>query len=122
MRWISSAGGPLIALPGAAAPLWRGEDPGSGHYEAGCEIEYAGLIDLPVSGTRYPVLILWDEPLSTTYLAERGAILQWRYADAEDDLLALVEEGWPVAEWAGVGSVSIFGPWIIFDAAQNGRE
>ena|SRR5437868_2730474 len=90
MNWIESAGGPLILIPRAALGQWGGaslQTPMVGDdYERACAIsDYVGKINLGNS----VALVLGDTPDSTTVLeTELGtALLRWRYADSEEQVL-----------------------------------
>src|SRR5689334_6022814 len=62
MRWIASAGGPLVLLPKLLQPRWQGTGGVPSDYEVACGVEgYAGVIEK--AGWR--ILVLGDEPLQT---------------------------------------------------------
>jgi hypothetical protein len=120
VRWISSSGGPLVAVPAAAAADWRGQDLASGHYELACAVEDVAVVSFTATPGAVPALVLWDEPLATAYDDEHATIVQWRYADGEADLLALAGSGAASAEWERAGSIDVPGPLLLFDAADDG--
>ncbi|HYO74665.1 MAG TPA: Imm21 family immunity protein, partial [Archangium sp.] len=62
MQWVFSAGGPLVLLPKAVQPRWRGTCGVPSDYEVACSVEgYVGVIEK--AGRQ--ILVLGDEPLQT---------------------------------------------------------
>jgi hypothetical protein len=79
MRWISSAGGPLVLLPKVLLPRWRGTRGVPSDYELACGVEgYEGVIEK--AGCQ--ILVLGDEPLQTAVsrLNGRPCLVRWVYA------------------------------------------
>jgi Immunity protein 21 len=89
VRWISSTGGPLVAVPAKSAALWQGHDLASGHHELACAIEEVAVVAFRAGWEEETAFVLWDEPLATAYDSGTCTILQWRQADTGSDLLAL---------------------------------
>jgi hypothetical protein len=81
MRWINSAGGPLVLVPATKVAQWRGIRDGGGDYAAAC------AVDDDVGVIRWngvDVLVLADEPLATACIAgELTVFLRWSYAPNE---------------------------------------
>jgi hypothetical protein len=88
MKWISSAGGPLVFLPSSIRSKWRGIERQAGDrqsdYDAACSPHgYVGAI------SRYgeSILILNDEPMRTCVVRgqnNRIQFVRWVFAPSED--------------------------------------
>lgn len=79
MRWISSAGGPLVLVPKVLQPRWRGTYGVPSDYDVACGVEgYVGVIEK--AGGQ--ILVLGDEPLQTAVsrLNGRPCLVRWVYA------------------------------------------
>src|SRR6185295_2520943 len=102
--WVDSTGGPLVVVPTSALPHWHGtgdyftgdSTPDDwGDYGRACAVDgYAGII--PVGDTQ--ALVLGDDPLPTTYLAESRTFVRWAEARSEADLISLVPQAVESAE------------------------
>ena len=118
-EWIDSAGGPFVVIPRSASATWKGiaaED-----YDEACGVEnYLGLLHREWGD----VLVLGDEPLSTTIIqrAEGPAIVRWMYAPTKDG----VEDAALTVDLDKVRPVETLivelrdEPYVIFDAAAEG--
>lgn len=116
LSWVESAGGPLVVIERASAQHWSGYH---GHYERACEMEdVLGVITIDSTTPPFDVLVLGDEPLRTTFLRERNAILQWIYAPSEEAFLSSVLAlNFEEVDWEEGLTVPIGGSVEIFDAA-----
>ena len=124
MRWISSAGGPLVLIPKVLRSRWRGTSGVSSDYEVACGVEgYVGVIEKAGS----QVLVLGDEPLQTTVASVNGkpCLVRWVYApslDAAESSVAAME---PVHLGAPVESVAIRitnSSLVLMDAGAPGEH
>jgi hypothetical protein len=88
MRWINSAGGPLVLIPRLALRSWQGAAGGDGsdYMAAAAVSDYAGVIHRH----GVDILVLNDEPLQTTAVAMDDALLlvRWKYAPSESSVSA----------------------------------
>lgn len=124
--WVESLGGPLIVVPEAILPSWRGgadEEPpdADDDYERACAVaDYAGVI--PVGDGQG--LVLGDEPATTCYLPEHRAFVRWAAADSADSLFARAVEvlADPTATWHDCGTWTTGGPAVLMDSAYAGAE
>jgi hypothetical protein len=120
MKWIESAGGPLVLVSRDDATTWSGYE---GDYEIACAVEdLAGVIQFGRDGDGKVALVIWGEPLMTTYLADENMLVQWIYADTEDDLLRMVDNKLPTADWQHGPSITLAHSLVLFDAAIPGGE
>jgi hypothetical protein len=126
MKWINSAGGPLVLIPRSALIRWRGAADGHGvgtDYDAACAVSsYAGVIHRH----GVDILILNDEPLQTTAVATEDAVflVRWMYAPNESAVLASLRDirgrlG-PPCERASLASVEC--EYVLLDAASTGSS
>ncbi|WP_237101776.1 Imm21 family immunity protein [Nonomuraea sp. MG754425] len=89
--WVSTAGGPLIAIPQSGLNRWAGVDDNdgpvetSGDYGRACAVE--GYIGAVTVGARQ-ALVFGDEPAMTTYLPAERLFLRWVAAYSEAELVA----------------------------------
>ncbi|SDR03936.1 Immunity protein 21 [Thermostaphylospora chromogena] len=120
MKWIETAGGPFVLVNLDDVPLWRGCE---GDYQQACEVdEITGLVSFGDPERQRIALVFGDEPLSTAYLTEHQAFVQWLYADSEEELIEMVDSQISLAVWECGPSVEIRGAAILFDAAIPGME
>jgi hypothetical protein len=131
--WVSSMGGPLIAVPVSALHQWGGCTAdgvivgGTGRqddYDRACAVEgYAAVISLGATGTA-SVLVLGNEPATTCYLPEQRIFLRWLAADSDTELFAAAEAvlGDPATPWEKCGVWETDGPAVLMDAAEAGRD
>ena len=86
LKWIDSAGGPLIVTERRSLAHWNGSD--NEDYASACSVDgYAGVI----MKNQYPVLVLGDAPNSTAIfnLGDSTVVLvRWLYAETESDVMA----------------------------------
>ncbi|MEU7829719.1 Imm21 family immunity protein [Nonomuraea sp. NPDC049129] len=126
--WVSTAGGPLIAVPKSKLNSWAGVDDNDGpvetwgDYGRACAVE--GYIGLVTVGTQQ-ALVLGDEPAMTTYLPAERLFLRWAAANSETELVEAakralaVEPAWDDDEdlnWEVREAV------VLFDSAIPGAE
>ncbi|MFE7507291.1 Imm21 family immunity protein [Promicromonospora sp. NPDC057488] len=120
MRWLESTGGPMVVLPAEATAAWsgyRGPD-----YDLACSVYDIGMVDVVGAGRTFSALSLSGEPMSTAWSADLGCVVQWRWAEDEDDLLRTIRSSWNGLRWDAVGSVDWQGGARMFDAATPGDE
>ena len=129
-RWIESAGGPLILVPGSALHLWRGYDrpdldsPDPTHdYGRACQV-CGYLRSIPVGDATGPAL--GDEPNATTiewHVTGLLIIVRWIAAEDESSILRAAREfdirSTPIEQidWNVFDSDA-----ILFDAAVAGAD
>ena len=130
--WVTSMGGPLVAVPVAALTRWRGGTPagmilgGMGtpdDYDRACAVEgLAGAIAVGDKGAQ--ALVLADEPATTCYLPERQVFLRWLAADSEAGLLAAAGRvlADPSIVWDDCGTWNTDGPAVLMDSANAGTD
>lgn len=134
MEWITTGGGPLIAVPEAVLRAWKGGedlddededldedlDDDAGDYGRACAVDdYAGLID--VGGT--PALVLGDDPAPTTYLPEHSLFVRRLAADSEGAVLAALGQALDMAEWEELpAGWQVPGPVVLFDSAYAAED
>lgn len=97
LKWINSAGGPLILMEKNLLIKWNGinelktNSNQQTDYERACEVEdYVGLIDLDSE----KALVLGDMPMETTWLQadeNDGIIVCWNYADSRELVHGILE-------------------------------
>ena len=121
MRWVESAGGPLVLVPCSDVLRWLGAH--AGDYDEACSVDdYAGKLQR-VWGE---VVVLGDEPMRSTFVHPAGEIriIRWRYAPGE--ALALqVAETVALDSGAAVERLPVVvknEPYLLFDSARSGRE
>lgn len=123
MRWISSAGGPLVLIPKVLRSQWRGTRGVPSDYEMACGVEgYVGVIEKAGS----QVLVLGDEPLQTAISSVNGkpCLVRWVYAPSPDAAESSVAAMEPVHLGAPVESVVIRianSPLVLMDAGAPGE-
>lgn len=84
VRWIESAGGPLVVVPSSKTHSWHGVD--AEDYADACDTEgYTGILDRPWGR----ILVLNDEPLRTAVVQGNNgvAIVRWLYAPGANFLV-----------------------------------
>ena len=127
LPWVESGGGPLVLVPVAILAEWTGASPDFdpddldswGDYGRACLIDgYAGCL----AAGDGQVLVLGDEPASTTYLPEQRLFVRWICADSEDDVIRLVPKAVETADWEDAGTWTTGGPAQLFDSAYAGDE
>ena len=123
VRWIETDGGPLVAMPRSLVCSWMGTegDEGDSHYDSACSVaDYLGILKI----FETDVLVLGDEPLSTTVLSNKGrtVIVRWVYADAEGDILMALNNLQVPSKPDERVSVDISESLLMFGASCSGRE
>lgn len=137
MKWIASAGGPLILIPEKSYKLWSGIfkrsayligieedaedflDPDETDYGRACLVDdYLGLVKVDSE----EVLILGEEPMLTTFFfsLEQPVLARWCYGESEalvENYLATIDldsiGNWEFALTLNISSTRQF----LFDAA-----
>lgn len=133
MRWIKSAGGPLICVEKELSSFWQGVlgNSVSGHaasaalndYDRACAVaDYVGIVELP----RRFALVLGDMPLETTVWcpsSEPPLIVRVFYMDPGVDLLRLLAAHGNLSFADPIESIDCeieSGHMVIFDSAVPG--
>ena len=130
--WVTSMGGPLLAVPASALTSWSGctttgmvisgtDTPAD--YDRACAVEgLAGAIAVGREGAQ--ALVLADEPATSCYLPERRAFLRWLAADSESELAAAAGRvlADPSTAWLDCGTWTTDGPAVLMDSANAGTE
>lgn len=119
LKWLESAGGPIVAIPNHDVLLWSGS---FGHYDLACHVEDVGVVSVHDEPVPFVVLVLWDEPYSTAIVPELSMIVQWRYADSEESLLRLISNSLSWVRWSPIGEMVIPEGMSVFDAALSGDQ
>ena len=110
----------MIVMRAASVPEWsgyRGPD-----YDLACSVLDIGMVDVVGAGRAFSALSLWGEPMSTTWSGDLGCVVQWRWAEDEDDLFRTIKSSWDGLTWDVIGSVDWQGAVRVFDAATPGAE
>jgi Immunity protein 21 len=126
MKWVSSAGGPLVLVPSISVADWHGCSNGNGSasdYDVACSTEgYARALRLRDTN----VLVLNDEPLQTAFFHDddRPFLVRWMYAPnqqhVDDALKGLREKLGPPVE---VTEFRVDAPeMVLMDAAEEGSS
>ena len=122
MRWITSAGGPLVLVPKSMVGQWHGVTDGGSDYRAACSVvDYADAI----RWRGVDVLVLNDEPLATTCLANGLTMfLRWMYAPDEAAITHEIEvmAGRFAKQQHGVAMHCRESSYILFDAGAPGKS
>ncbi|MFD5251691.1 Imm21 family immunity protein [Streptomyces bobili] len=121
-RWVESSGGPLVVLPVSKLLSWLGSY--GTDYEAACEVdEYLGLIRFGAPKQEQAGLVVADEPLPATYIADLQCILQWQFASSESVLISAARhsiEG--DLDWQVGPLFEVRERVVMFDAAASGAS
>lgn len=124
MRWISSAGGPLILIPKFLQPQWQGTCGEPSDYEVACGVEgYEGVIEK--AGRQ--ILVLGDEPLETAVsrLNGRPCLVRWFYAPSPEAAESAVAAMVPMHLRGPLESVALrieSSPLVLMDAGASGEQ
>ena len=118
IKWITTNGGPFIALNVNDSTKWKGVD--DFHYQKACELD-SYVTQMQFSD--FFGIVFGDEPLETAlYMSHIGLFLvQWSTAENELDILECLKHlqteklGVPVEST----QIQINTPIIIFDSALN---
>ncbi|MEF3405083.1 Imm21 family immunity protein [Agromyces sp. CCNWLW203] len=123
VAWVTTGGGPLIAVAESALDAWNGagdeddEDDFGEHaddYGRACAMEgYAGVID--VGGT--PALVLGDDPAPTTFLPRHSLFVRKLAADSGEAVVGALERAMETASWERATAWDVPGPVVLFDSA-----
>ncbi|MEV4569326.1 Imm21 family immunity protein [Nonomuraea sp. NPDC049419] len=126
--WISTAGGPLIAVPQSELNTWAGVDDNDGpvetwgDYGRACAVE--GYIGTVTVGAQQ-ALVLGDEPAMTTYLPTERLFLRWAAAYSEAELVTAAKRALAAGpEWDDDEDLNweVREPVVLFDSAIPGAE
>jgi hypothetical protein len=129
LKWVNSAGGPLLLLEEQLLPDWKGDGGASGgrggrtDYERACDVDdYLGLVEVGPGRA----LVLGDEPMQTTWWPSPGAggmLIRWQWADGEASVVNSVG-GVPEESWEPTGlTFRVSGrDLLLFDSARPGDE
>jgi hypothetical protein len=128
MKWISSAGGPLIVLPDSLRPQWRGVKQGGGiaasDYELACGVDgYVGVI----RKAGQEILVLGDEPLQTAvaWLGGRPCLVRWAFAPSAEyaeSVLADIDPGLLQGPLESTEVHFTSAPLVVMDSGDAGEE
>ena len=130
--WVTSMGGPLLAVPVSALSSWGGcttsgmiiggtETPDD--YDRACAVQgLAGVIAVGDEGAQ--ALVLADEPATSCYLPEHQAFLRWLAASSEAELAAAASRvlADPATAWEDYGTWTTNGPAVLMDSAAAGSD
>ena len=121
-NWIESTGGPLVLMPRRHTSHWHGAiSPGDfSDYARACEMQ--SMSHLQVGPGQ--ALIIGDEPLRTTYVAEWDLILQWRWARDEETAFRALESSFAGIAWDAPMKLDELNgdELVLFDAAVPGVD
>jgi len=146
LKWITSAGGPLVLLDEELATYWTGagDDDSSSlcdgetdtngrkenaskaptDYERACSVtDYVGLLAVGPG----QCVILGEEPMPTAWWPEldsgAGIIIRWRWAQDEQSALAAVRNSLR-GNWSEGGPLFrvLSGSLVLFDSACPGVD
>ena len=124
MRWIFSAGGPLVLIPTGVQSRWQGTGGVPSDYDTACGVDgYVGVIEKD----RCPLLVLGDEPLQTgiASLDGRPCLVRWVYAPSLDAAESSLAAMMPVHLRGPLESVAfrvVSSPLILMDAGAPGEN
>lgn len=132
MRWINSAGGPLICAERFIAENWMGIDGLSvsdvtnakTDYDRACGVsEY--VMDIPCASHR--ALVLDDEPMQSAFVNTEGClpmVARWVYAGIDQDVREILRTSIDrVVEIAKPIAIEIYrDSLVMFDAALRGSN
>ncbi|MGA4859662.1 Imm21 family immunity protein [Streptomyces koyangensis] len=125
-------GGPLIALPESAVPLWSGctecggvlgDAGGRDDYDRACEVEgLAGVIPVGTDGAG--ALVLADLPERTCFLPEESLFVRWAGASSDAELIAAARAALadPGVDREECGSRVTDGPAVLMDSVEAGAD
>lgn len=128
--WVTTGGGPLIAVAESALDAWNGADDESdeldddfdehdGDYGRASAVEgYAGVID--VDGT--PALVLGDDPAPTAFVPLHSLFVRKLAADSEEAALGALERAMEIASWEVATYWEVQGPVVLFDSAFSAAD
>jgi hypothetical protein len=110
----------MVVMQATSVAEWsgyRGPD-----YDLACSVHDIGMVEVGGEGRSFSALSLSGEPMSTTWSDDLGCVVQWGWADDEDDLFQTIRSSWSGLKWDVVGSVEWQGAAVMFDAATPGNE
>ncbi|MFG2459212.1 Imm21 family immunity protein [Streptomyces sp. NPDC048523] len=118
-RWLETDGGPFLLTSASTLNSWTGYE---GDYDLVIDATDAGN-SLPYAVAGRNVVVLGDEPLRTTILESRHLIVQWIYANSEDDILVNASEfDLDSIEWREGPVLESDGALVLMDSAIPGAE
>ena len=131
--WITSDGGPIVAVPESLLLLWKGADPrpdGVSDYERACHVSgFIGLVPVLGSVPAQSCVSFWGDPVPVTWLqceANDGAVVRCvaatDYATAYRFAEEILRSDGPRVGDEDLKVYSIGGLWALFDAAYSGKE
>ena len=128
LRWIISAGGPLILMESSLLLSWkgvfgsRGEESQTSDYDRACAVDdYVGLIPVDEDFA----LVFGQEPMDTSWLPlsdTQGLIIRWVWANSEKQVEEVFEKFSLEQNWLDTGLKIEFKTenLILFDSASKG--
>ncbi|MFI6503962.1 Imm21 family immunity protein [Nonomuraea typhae] len=128
LSWITSLGGPLIALPESVIGTWRGalgpdddDDPPEEDTDYWKVCELYGLAAVFEHAGR-DALALTDVPAPATYLPGRSLLVR-RLAQAGDqEIVSGIGEIARTARWESIAPLTVTEPLVLFDSVYPGAE
>ena len=139
--WVAGDGAPLIVMEEMLLDCWEGSDAPSGgriveaqsrwgldvatDYDLACDVrEIAGVIDMSrgkafVLSTNGDCMATW----LPGFVGFAGALVEWDYADAEDELVEESKALIHLGEFSQAVEFSVnSSPLVLFVAAERGHE
>lgn len=118
-RWLETDGGPVLLCPVSLLSSWTGYN---GDYDLVIEMTDAGHSECYALPERN-VVILGDEPLSTTIIESRSLIVQWISGNSEEDMRKHASEvDLDAIAWREGPVLESDGSLALMDAAMPGDE
>ena len=135
LPWLTSTGGPFIAVPDSVRSQWRGADPDCdfegpldtwGDYGRACQATdsasteyYVAVIE--VGGVE--ALVLGEGKGSVTFLRDRLLFVQYAPAGPESEFLAGLDAGLPGLPWRrSAFTWTVTGPARLIDSASAAED
>ena len=138
--WVTGDGGPIILMEKVLLPYWEGSNaPSNGRvvkaesrwgldvatdYDLACDIDdWSGVINV-VNGSAF-VLGTSGDNMATWVpdFAPNGALVEWGYADREDELIEAARNFVDRAEFSScVEFVVRSSPLVLFMAVESGDD
>ncbi|MFI6231371.1 Imm21 family immunity protein [Micromonospora echinospora] len=119
-RWIESSGGPFVVLPASQRSVWSGGD--GPDYDMACEVDdHLGLVQSAAQSEAL-ALVVADEPLTSAFVDDIGAVLQWQYAPSDEALLSAARHSVESLDWVAGPTLDVPGELVMFDAVVPGNS
>ncbi|GAA2207342.1 hypothetical protein GCM10009850_028000 [Nonomuraea monospora] len=128
LTWITSLGGPLVALPESLAGTWQGavgpdedDDPPEEETDYGRVCELSGLAAV-FEHAGHPALALTDDPSPATFLPDRSLLVQRLALAADQEILSGIGSIAGTARWEPIAGLPVTEPLVLFDSVYPGAE